>query len=97
MTATDAPGESMRRARPIQSNSSVVSVPICIFAVSQVGMPLEVDGVSFEDIEAQGMGEWLVALQEALRTRRYRPLPVRRVMIPKPGSDHSGYRRSETV
>jgi len=44
-----------------------------------------VDGVTFEDIEAQGDREWLVALQEALRTRRYRPSPVRRVMIPKPG------------
>jgi RNA-directed DNA polymerase len=44
-----------------------------------------VDGVTFEDIEAQGVREWLVALQEALRTRRYRPAPVRRVMIPKPG------------
>lgn len=44
-----------------------------------------VDGVTFEDIEAQGDREWLVALQEELRTRRYRPAPVRRVMIPKSG------------
>jgi RNA-directed DNA polymerase len=44
-----------------------------------------VDGVTFEDIEAQGVREWLVALQEELRTRGYRPAPVRRVMIPKPG------------
>jgi len=44
-----------------------------------------VDGQTFEDIEAQGMEEWLVALQEELRARTYRPQPVRRVMIPKPG------------
>jgi RNA-directed DNA polymerase len=44
-----------------------------------------VDGQSFEDIEAQGLEEWLVGLREELRTREYRPAPVRRVMIPKPG------------
>ena len=44
-----------------------------------------VDGQTFEDIEAQGLEEWLVALREELRTRTYRPRPVRRVMIPKPG------------
>jgi RNA-directed DNA polymerase len=44
-----------------------------------------VDGETFEGIEAQGVREWLVALQEELRTRTYRPMPVRRVMIPKPG------------
>ena len=44
-----------------------------------------VDGQSFEDIEGQGLEEWLVALREELRTRTYRPAPVRRVMIPKPG------------
>lgn len=44
-----------------------------------------VDGVTFEAIEAQGVREWLVALQDALRTSTYRPMPVRRVMIPKPG------------
>lgn len=44
-----------------------------------------VDGVRFEDIEAAGMEEWLVGLREQLRTETYKPQPVRRVMIPKPG------------
>ena len=44
-----------------------------------------VDGVTFADIEAAGVEPWLAAVQEALRTQRYRPHPVRRVLIPKPG------------
>jgi RNA-directed DNA polymerase len=44
-----------------------------------------VDGVRFETIEAAGEEEWLTVLAEELRARTYRPQPVRRVMIPKPG------------
>jgi RNA-directed DNA polymerase len=44
-----------------------------------------VDGVTFEDIEGDGLERWLAAVQEALRTQTYRPQSVRRVLIPKPG------------
>ncbi len=44
-----------------------------------------VDGKSFEDIEAAGLGEWLAALGEEVRNKTYRPDPVRRVMIAKQG------------
>jgi RNA-directed DNA polymerase len=44
-----------------------------------------VDGETFEAIEAAGRARWLAAVQEALRTETYRPQPVRRVRIPKPG------------
>lgn len=44
-----------------------------------------VDGVTFEGIEGAGLEQWLAAVQEALRTQTYRPQPVRRVLIPKPG------------
>jgi len=44
-----------------------------------------VDGVTFEDIEGAGTERWLAAVQEALREETYRPQPVRRVLIPKPG------------
>ena len=42
-----------------------------------------VDGVSFEQIEAQGLEAWLAGLREELVSKTYRPDPVRRVMIPK--------------
>jgi RNA-directed DNA polymerase len=44
-----------------------------------------VDGVTFAAIEASGLEKWLAGLREELVTRTYRPAPVRRVMIPKPG------------
>ena len=44
-----------------------------------------VDGVTFDDIERAGVEAWLEALREDLASMTYRPSPVRRVMIPKPG------------
>lgn len=44
-----------------------------------------VDGASFAAIAATGEEKWLAGLRQELTTRTYRPAPVRRVMIPKPG------------
>jgi RNA-directed DNA polymerase len=46
-----------------------------------------VDGITFETIEASGLEEWLAGLREDLVAKTYRPQPVRRVMIPKPGGE----------
>ncbi len=43
-----------------------------------------VDGVSFEDIEKEGVEVWLAGLREELVSKTYRPDPVRRTSIPKP-------------
>jgi RNA-directed DNA polymerase len=44
-----------------------------------------VDGETFAQIEASGLERWLAGLREELVSKTYRPRPVRRVMIPKPG------------
>jgi len=44
-----------------------------------------IDGVSFEAIEAaEGVERFLEGLAEEVKNRTYRPMPVRRVLIPKP-------------
>jgi group II intron reverse transcriptase/maturase len=42
-----------------------------------------VDGQTFEQIEAQGLGAWLDKVTEQLEGKTYRPQAVRRVYIPK--------------
>src|SRR5215213_5597005 len=44
-----------------------------------------VDGVTFAAIESSGLEGWLAGRHEDLVSKTYRPAPVRRVMIPKPG------------
>jgi RNA-directed DNA polymerase len=44
-----------------------------------------VDGQTFGQIESAGLEEWLNGIREELRNKTYKPQPVRRVMIPKPG------------
>lgn len=47
-----------------------------------------VDGITFEMIESQGLDEWLSGIREQVKAKTYKPQPVRRVMIPKPGGGH---------
>jgi len=53
-----------------------------MIARSRKGAP-GVDGKTFEDIEKEGVEEFLNNLHESLRKKTYRPGPVKRVYIPK--------------
>jgi RNA-directed DNA polymerase len=53
-------------------------------ARAKAGAP-GVDGETFAAIAAAGEEAWLAGLRQELTTKTYRPAPVRRVMIPKPG------------
>src|SRR5262245_7734344 len=55
-------------------------------ASANAGAP-GVDGVTFAAIEERGLEAWLAGLREDLVSKRYRPDPVRRVMIPKASGD----------
>ena len=43
-----------------------------------------IDGITIEDIEVMGVKRYLTGIQSELKSGTYKPLPVRRVMIPKP-------------
>jgi RNA-directed DNA polymerase len=55
-----------------------------VLAKANKGAP-GVDGQTFEKIESQGLAEWLAGIRKDLHAKTYKPQPVRRVMIPKPG------------
>ena len=42
-----------------------------------------IDGIQIEDIESQGVSDFLLNVQDELREGKYKPSPVKRVMIPK--------------
>jgi retron-type reverse transcriptase len=44
-----------------------------------------VDGITIEAVEDSGVGDFLDVLADELRAGSYRPRPLRRVHIPKPG------------
>ena len=44
-----------------------------------------VDGQTFDQVREYGEERWLKELQQELQEKTYRPQPVRRVLIPKPG------------
>jgi RNA-directed DNA polymerase len=54
----------------------------------QAGGSCGIDNVSFSDIEEFGIGNYLGQIQKELLSNIYKPLPVKRVLIPKDGSKH---------
>ena len=52
-----------------------------------------VDGIGIEDIEEMGIEKYLSEIKSELMDGKYKPSPVKRVMIPKPDGSESGERR----
>jgi len=46
-----------------------------------------IDKITLAQVEEYGVARLLGELAGELRERRYRPMPARRVLIPKPGTD----------
>jgi RNA-directed DNA polymerase len=83
---TKAKQESAYRFYLLYDKVSRADILAHAYAVAkQRGGAPGVDGVTFEDIERGGWERWLGAVGEEVRTETYRPQPVRRVLIPKPG------------
>ncbi len=57
-----------------------------------------VDGIGIEDIEEMGIEKYLSEIKSELMDGKYKPSPVKRVMIPKPdGSERPlEYQQSRT-
>ena len=55
-------------------------------AVRRNGGAPGVDGTTLAEVEEYGVDRFLDELAEDLRADRWRPLPARRVLIPKPGT-----------
>ena len=57
-----------------------------------------IDGKSFKDIEAEGVEGFLEGIRQELSNRTYRPMPNRRVEIPKGNGkpEPLGYRQLKT-
>ena len=56
-----------------------------------------VDGVTIDAVESAGVGRFLDELADALRAKRYRPAPLRRVYIPKAGRPGADNRRPLSI
>ena len=65
--------------------ADILNHAYCVSRAARGARTPGVDGMTFDDIEASGREEWLAGLKKALQDRTYRPDPVRRVLIPKPG------------
>src|ERR1700733_12258339 len=55
-----------------------------VLARANAGAP-GIDGMTFARIEASGLEKWLGGLREDLVSKMYRPDPVRRGAVTKPG------------
>jgi retron-type reverse transcriptase len=82
-------GDAGNRGRPVRSEVAAstgedILRHAYLLARANAGAP-GVDGVTFKQIDASGVEVWLAGLREELISKTYRPDPVRRVAIPKPG------------
>ncbi|MDC3956899.1 group II intron reverse transcriptase/maturase [Polyangium jinanense] len=81
----DQPDYVFRKLWGFVTDPQNLRIALCRVARNRGRRTSGVDGITVRDILAEGIESFVATLRADLRSGAYRPNPVRRVLIPKPG------------